>query len=143
MDLHTDRWKDESAAVSDQTFNFHKELVLHLSKNRNYSLFFATYQGKRIASHACIDYGTRREAYFNGRNPDFEELRAGRLLYLHTIFDAIENKFSIYNLGYGGDRYKLSFANKVDEAINIILVPEESSINLSRLFPNFEYVNFE
>jgi len=140
LNLHAERWKNESAAVSDKTINFHNELIRQLSKHGNYTLFFATYQGRRIASHACLDYAFRREAYFNGRDPAYEELRAGRLLYFETILDAIGKKFKVYDCGYGGDDYKLSFANKLNNTSNVVLIPAGKSIDLNSLFPNFEYI---
>lgn len=142
LNLHARRWQAESAAVNDLSMDFHRDLGLALAGQDYFTLFFARFNGKRIAAHSCFDIGKRREGYFTGRDPDFEELRASRLLYLETILDAIDHGFTTYDLGYGGDAYKLSFANIIAHVHHFILAPAHKIPDLDKVFPKYEYVAF-
>ena len=73
------------------------------------TLFFARFQGKRIATHSCFDILSRREAYLIGQDPEFKNLGAGRLLFMETIYDAIDSGFDVYDLGQGWFDYKMIF----------------------------------
>ena len=137
------RWGKDSVSLNDASQEFHRELSIALAKDSQFSLFFATYKNARIASHSCIDVYNRREGYYTGRDPSLDELRAGRLLYMETILDAIQQGFSIYDLGYGGDEYKLSFTNTTKHASHLLLAPNGHMLDLQKLFPKFEYVNLE
>jgi hypothetical protein len=65
------------------------------------------------------------------------------LLYLETILDAIDCGFSVYDLGYGGDTYKMSFANATARVSHFILAQNGQMPNLEKLFPKYEYVTLE
>jgi hypothetical protein len=141
IELHSMRWQNDSVAVKEKnSLDFHIDMIREFAKRSQCTLFFATYRGMRIASHSCIDVSSRREAYFNGRNPKYNELRAGRLLYMETILDAIDNNFSIYNLGYGGDNYKMSFTKKVIKSYNFILSSRNANTDLQQIFTGYEFI---
>ncbi len=141
LDLHFQRWHEESAALNDVTRPFHFESSLKMAGSNQFTLFFAKYNGERIAAHSCFDIGKRREGYFTGRDPAKEELRAGRLLYMETILDAIEEGFMEYNFGYGGDSYKLSFTDTVGKTVHFILAENGKMPNLEKLYPKYELLD--
>ena len=141
--LHQMRWGRDSVSLNDTSLEFHRELSMALAKAGQFSLFFATDKNARIACHSCIDILDRREGYYTGRDPALEELRAGRLLYMETILDAIAQGFSIYDLGYGGDEYKLSFTEATAHVSHLVLAPTGHMPDLQKLFPRFEYVSLE
>ncbi len=140
LNLHAVRWQSDSAAVNDMTLGFHRELTLNMVKTGQFCLFFANHKGRRIATHSCFDINARREGYFTGRDPTADEVRAGRLLYLETILDAIEKGFTVYDLGYGGDAYKMSFADAAANVSHFVLAPNGRMPDLEKLFSKYEYV---
>ncbi len=142
LDLHFQRWHEESAALNDATRSFHFETSLEMARLNQFTLFFAKHNGQRIAAHSCFDIGKRREGYFTGRDPEREELRAGRLLYMETILDAIEEGFIDYNFGYGGDSYKLSFTETVGKTVHFILAEKWKMPDLEKLYPKYELLDF-
>jgi len=143
LNLHSQKWQDDSAAVNKSTIEFHRELGMTMARSGHFCLFFAKIDGRRIAAHSCFDLNGRREGYFTGRDPSRDELRAGRLLYMETILDAIEQGFSIYDLGYGGDAYKMSFTDTFSAVNNLILAPGEKMPTLQKVFPKYEYIDLD
>jgi hypothetical protein len=143
LHLHALRWQSDSAAVNDRSIEFHRDLAFTLSETDSFCLWFARHDGRRIATHSCLDTHPRREGYFTGRDPVSEELRAGRLLYLDTILDAIDQGFSIYDLGYGGDAYKMSFTDSIASVRHIVLASAGKIPDLEKLFPKYEYVRLD
>jgi hypothetical protein len=143
LHLHSLRWQSDSAAVNDRSVEFHRDLAFTLSEADSFCLWFARHDGRRVATHSCLDTHPRREGYFTGRDPVSEELRAGRLLYLETILDAIDQGFSVYDLGYGGDAYKMSFADSIASVHHIVLSSAGKTIDLEKLFPKYEYIHLD
>ncbi|HKP97234.1 MAG TPA: GNAT family N-acetyltransferase [Fibrobacteria bacterium] len=141
LELHRMRWGEDSASLnSSEAWNFHRALSLDAAKAGRFTLFFARFEGKRIASHSCLDFHPRREGYYNGRDPAQEELRAGRLLYMETINDAMENGFTEYNMGYGGHDYKSSFAALEEHTFNLLLHSGKRAIDFARVFSGYESI---
>jgi hypothetical protein len=136
--LHVLRWGEESAAICGSSAGFHKNISLSMAKEGLFTLFFARYRGERIAVHSCFDIYLRREGYLTGRNPEYDELRAGRLLYLETIFDAIDNGFSIYDLGGVGFAYKMSFTKTYSISRNFFLYKTGEKPDLNKIFMGYE-----
>ncbi len=136
--LHLLRWGNGSHAICGESANYHRTISAAMAQQGLFLLFFARYQGKRIAVHSCFDIGSRREGYLTGRDPDYQKLRAGRLLYIQTIFDAIDKGFSRYELGGGGFGYKMSFVKKTTVAHNFFLYPAGQRSHLDRIFLGFE-----
>jgi len=141
LSLHIACWGDESTAINDLTADFHRDFSVNAAMLGYLTLFFARVQKRRIAAHVCFDFLTRREGYYTGRDPKFSELRAGRLLYLETIYDAIDNGFRIYDLGAGGDEYKQSFSNNNATTHNFVLKVSTVDINLNQIFNGFEFMS--
>ncbi len=136
--LHLLRWGNGSHAICGESADYHRTISAAMAQQGLFLLFFARYQGKRIAVHSCFDIGSRREGYLTGRDPDYQELRAGRLLYIQTIFDAIDKGFSRYELGGGGFGYKMSFVKKTTMAHNFFLYPADQELHLDQIFLGFE-----
>jgi hypothetical protein len=136
--LHAMRWGSDSISVNDLTLAFHRELSLALARAGSFRLFFATFEGKRIVAHACIDVAGRREYFFSGRDPAFEEMRAGKMLVLHTVLDAIRKGFRVYDFGYGGDDYKAEFTKTSQSVKNFFLAAQPELLALEGLFPKYE-----
>ncbi|HNY66026.1 MAG TPA: GNAT family N-acetyltransferase [Deltaproteobacteria bacterium] len=137
--IHSLRWGENSVSLrNESSHGFLKDLCRQLSLEGSLTLFFARYQGRRIASHSCIDVGGRREAYLIGRDPLFDETRASRLLYLHTILDAIEGGFHTYDLGLGWHAYKMSFTKTCSRTLNFFISPGVRPLDLSKLFLGYE-----
>ena len=140
LQLHEQRWGADSVAVNDATLAFHRELSLAAAHAGVYRLFFARHEGKRIAAHVCFDIAGRREHFFSGRLLKAEELRAGKLLVMHTVLDAIRNGFTIYDFGYGGDEYKADFTKTWNPVLSFFLAKDESLLDLEKIFPKYEHL---
>jgi len=136
--LHLLIWGEESEAICGASADFHKNISLSMAKEGHFTLFFARYKGQRIAVHSCFDIYPRREGYLTGRDPKHEDLRAGRLLYLETIYDAIDNGFSIYELGVVGFAYKMSFTKTYSISRNFFLYNSEEKPDLNKIFTGYE-----
>ena len=136
--LHHMRWRDESAAMSGTAELFHREICRSMRREGVLSLFFATFQGKRIAAQSCFDMHKRREAYLTGRDPEYQELRAGRLLYLETIYDAVDQGVTRYDMGALDFSYKKSFATGMSSSRSFFLFNAGGTPDLDRLFTKFE-----
>ncbi len=142
LDLHLMRWGADSVSVRTGTLAFHRDLGLALGKRGMFSLFFARHEGKRIASHSCLDVNGRREGFFNGRDPATEELRAGRLLYMETLLDAIDLNYAEYNFGLGGYDYKTSFTKTFANTHNLFLFPHDRPVDPTAVFSGYELISF-
>ena len=136
--LHLLRWGDGSAAICGKAADYHRKISRAMAGQRLFLLFFARYQDKRIAVHSCFDIGSRREGYITGVDPEYDELRAGRLLYIQTIYDAIDKGFNRYELGAVGFDYKMSFVKKTAVAHNFFLYPSGRDARLNQIFTGFE-----
>jgi hypothetical protein len=138
LNLHMMRWGKQSVAISDSTFDFHVRLC-SLAKQEGYlSLFFVRLNGRRIAAHACFDIHDRREAYFTGLDPDHEKSSAGIVLFHETILDAVDNHFSRYALGYGGDEYKFRFTNTAASSFSYFIAEKNTMPDLNKIFLGYE-----
>jgi Acetyltransferase (GNAT) domain len=138
LSLHSSRWHTESAAITDKTRGFHKELCLNMAEKGYFRLFFANYNGKRIAVLSCFDIGNRREFYYSGREMESLHLRAGKLIVLHSILDAIQNGFEIFDFGYGGDAYKFDFTKDYKTLKSFFLTKQYKIPESEKLFPMYE-----
>lgn len=137
--LHNLRWGDASASLrGDASFHFHKELCRKLSSEDCLTLFFAEYQGKRIAACSCIDILGRREIYLTGRDPEYDRWSAGRLVMLESILDAIDRGFSTYDLGLGWFAYKMAFAKSYKRTWNFFLSAHRKPEDIGRMYLGFE-----
>lgn len=136
--LHLLRWGEGSAAICGNAAEYHRKISKAMARQGLFSLFFAIYQGKRIAVHSCFDTGTRREGYITGVDPEFDALRAGRLLYIETIYDAIDKGFNRYELGVIGFDYKMSFVKKTAVAHNFFLYKDYNGSFFDEIFIDFE-----
>ena len=139
MRLHDLRWGDHSVSlINDTTYHFHKDLCRQLASEGSLSLFFAQYQGKRIATLSCIDIQGRREAVMTGRDPEYADMSAGFLLFFETIIDAIDHGFHSYDFGMGWYAYKTRFTKTYIHTLNFFISPETSPIYLTKLFLGYE-----
>lgn len=141
--LHHERWGNESVGINNLTLAFHRELSRQMARSGFFRLFFAKLEGKRVASHACFDLNGRREYYFSGRALNTAHLPVGKLLCLHTILDAIDNGFDLYDFGYGGDDYKADFSKSYRTLRSIFLYRQHNLPDLEKLFPKYEYMALE
>jgi hypothetical protein len=138
--LHRERWGGDSVAVNDSTVDFHRDIAREGARLGVFRLFFARLGERRIAAHACFDVGDRREYFFSGRDPELEELRAGKLLVFHTVLDAVAKGFKTYDFGYGGDEYKSEFTKTFRTARSAFLGRPGAFPDLRALFPKYEYL---
>jgi hypothetical protein len=138
LDLHQERWGADSVAVNPATLGFHRELAQEAARQGLFRLFFARHGGKRICAHVCLDIGERREYFFSGRTSASEELRAGKLLVMHTVQDAIKRGFAFYDFGYGGDEYKADFTKTWRTVRSLFLHGGPEMPDLEKLFPKYE-----
>lgn len=137
--LHNMRWGGASASLrGDASFHFHKELCRKLSSEGYLTLFFAEYQGKRIAACSCIDILDRREIYLTGRDPEYDKWSAGRLVMLESILDAVDRGFDTYDLGLGWFAYKMAFAKSYKRTWNFFLSPHKKPDDFERMYLGFE-----
>ena len=141
LNLHRMRWGEDSASLnSSEAWDFHRTACMAAARAGHFTLFFAKHEGKRIASHSCLDFHPRREGWYNGRDPAQEELRAGRLLYMETISDAIEQGYAEYNMGYGGHDYKSSFTAAEEHSFNLLMHSGKRPIDFVRVFSGYESI---
>lgn len=141
--LHLERWGDDSVAVNEATMGFHVELSRQLAAAGHFRLFFAKLEGKRVAAHACLDIGNRREYYFSGRRRDTTKLPIGKLLCYQTIVDAVQQGRRYYDFGYGGDEYKSVFTRTSRTLRGFFLAAKGDFPDLNALFPKYEYMALE
>lgn len=143
LELHKLRWGEDSESLGGHALEFHKELCLALSESGHLVLFFATYEGTRIAGLSCIDYDKRREAYLIGRDPAFDFNMTGRLLLMESIYDAIDRQFFTYDLLFGADDYKDSFATCRGTTRDFFFLRHEDASILTELFQRWLCVKRE
>ena len=139
--LHLLRWGKDSAAVCGVADAFHRDLGMAMAKENMFTIFFATLNGKRIAAHTCFDIGHRREFYLPGRNPKYDSTRAGSLLVMETILDAIDHGFTVYDLGVVGFSYKMDFTKSVYTTRNFFVYKNGFQPDLNKIFNGFEFMN--
>jgi len=142
LQLHLQRWGGDSVAVNDATLPFHRELCREAADQGLLTIFFAVHGGKRLVAHVCLDIGGRREYFFSGRTKDSEDLRAGKLMVMHTILDAIQSGFAMYDFGYGGDEYKADFTKVFRTARSVFLRSGGERPDLDKIFPKYECLRF-
>lgn len=138
--LHIDRWGSTSGSVVKQTMKFHHESLLSMAEAGYCRLFFARFKGKRIAGLVSFDVVNRREFYKSGRSLNYSNLRAGKLLVLFSILDAIENGFEVFDFGYGYEEYKFDFTKNYRTVTNFFLSKNKKLPDLEKLFPVYEKI---
>ncbi|NOX79811.1 MAG: GNAT family N-acetyltransferase [Deltaproteobacteria bacterium] len=144
ISLHLLRWDKGSASVkSSYSIKFHTELCKTLSASGLFTLFFANYNGKRIAAGSCIDIFPRREAYITGRDPNYGKLRAGILLMMENILDAIDNGFHTYELGGGWGSDKMTVTKKYHTSRSFLLTYSSDLPEVNSIFPGYMYMGNE
>lgn len=144
ISLHLLRWGQGSASIkSSYSIKFHTEFCKTLSAHGHFTLFFANYNGKRIATNSCIDIFPRRESYIIGRDPNYGKLRAGSLLMMEGILDAIDNGFSTYELGGGGGSDKMKATKKYSTSRSYLLTYSSDLPEIDSIFPGYIYMGNE
>jgi hypothetical protein len=139
--LHLMRWGKESAILSsDDAIKYQKHIAMTMAKEGFFTIFFSTFNGERIAAHTCFDINNRREFYMPGRNPKYEKLRAGSILLMETILDAIDCNYEIYDLGVVGFDYKMDFTKTAYRTKNFFIFKENSRPDLEMIYNGFEYM---
>jgi len=138
LHLHKARWGRESMFINNDSHEFHIDISKLMAEHNLFSLFFARYDGERIAVLSSFDINRRRECYFTGMNPEFQKTRAGRLLWLHSIYDAIDSGFTTYDLGPGDFGYKMSFATGEDRTHCFLVTAKDNNLDLDLLFTGYE-----
>jgi hypothetical protein len=138
--LHIMRWGNDSTVIcGDSSKEFHKELAIEMAKQNKFTIFFSTLNGKRIAAHTCFDINNRREFYLPGRNPKHEKLRAGSLLLMETILDAIDSGFEIYDFGVVGFDYKMDFTKLTYTTRNFLIYKDYDQPDIDMIYSGFEH----
>lgn len=139
LHLHQVRWGRESMFVcGDDSYAFHVDMVKAMAGDGLFSLFFAHFAGKRVAVLSSFDIHPRRECYFTGMDPEYLKTRAGRLLWLYSIYDAIDNGYEIYDLGPGDFGYKMSFATGEARSHNFLVTRNDCPLDLDSIFAGYE-----
>ena len=141
--LHLDRWGESSATLRSVNNNFHKELLYFLIENEFATLFFAKLNGIRIASLSCIDIFSNRLAYLSGRMTGYEKYSAGSILIMHSIYDAIDSGFKLFDFSLGGFSYKLSLASDSKTTNCFLLNKSSNTFSLDELFSGYEFMGIE
>ncbi len=137
--LHRARWGASSVVVNDTSAAHHEDLALALARAGVLRLFFARHGGARVASQACFDLGGRRECWSAGRAPEAGPLRAGKLLLLHAVTDAVQRGLAVVDLGYGGFDYKLELTRRSRTVQSFLLGPGPLP-DPDALFPGYERI---
>ena len=137
--LHNLRWGESSASLrGEASYRFHRGLCRMLASDGYHTLFFARYQGTRIASCSNIDILHRREAYKTGRDPAYDQWSASRLVIYESILDSIDKGFSHYDLGLGWYAYKMAFAKEYSTTWNFFITPGGMTLDLNGLYAGYE-----
>ena len=135
--LHLMRWGKDSVAVCGVADAFQRDVGMAMAKENMFTIFFATLNGERIAAHTCFDIVHRREFYLPGRNPEHENTRAGSLLVMETILDAIDHGFTMYDLGVEGFPYKMDFTKSVYTTRNFFIYKNGFQPDLNKIFNSY------
>jgi hypothetical protein len=142
IELHLERWGDESAAIINATIPFHLDMSKAMAQLGYFRLFFMKFNSERIAVLSCFDLQDRREFYYSGRTLDNSKLRAGKLLVLFSILDAIQKGLRYYDFGYGGDAYKFEFTKTYRTLYGFFLSRNPKKMDFQKLFPLYEEIAF-
>jgi len=78
-----------------------------------------------------------------GRNPKYDNTRAGSLLVMETILDAIDHGFTVYDLGVVGFSYKMDFTKTYSISHNFFLSSDGNQPDLKKIFLGYEYMGPE
>jgi CelD/BcsL family acetyltransferase involved in cellulose biosynthesis len=110
--LHAARWGDEATGVFEGDRGaFHRRFAAAALRRGWLRLWLAEIGGKPVAAW----YGWRfsgSEWYFQaGRDPAFDQLSIGLVLFAHTIREACRDGMGSYRLLAGLESYKLRFAD--------------------------------
>ncbi len=140
LDLHAERWGQESAALGGNCAEFHRGLVLEMAREGATNLVFAERGGQRLAAVLCFDLGQRRLYYYAGRRRAPEASRASKLALWEALHDAEERGLSDFDLGYGELKYKLDLASGVRRAQTFLLTRADATLDWDGLFPGYERV---
>lgn len=137
--LHQMRWGAESAMLMGESKTFVHAFFMKCADQGKLTLYFANVDNTSIASLACIDYSARREAVISGRDMRYGHLSAGVLLFLESIYDAIELGFVIYDFGGVAFEYKKKFAPSHRFLNSFVLFQEGIRYSsIDHLFMGFE-----
>ena len=138
LHLHETRWGRESMFINKDSYAFHQNMTKSMATDSLFSLFFARFEGIRIAALSCFDIYPRRECYFTGMDPEYQKTRAGRLLWLHSIYDSIDKGYDTYDLGPGDFGYKMSFATDHDRSHCFLVTRKNCPNHLDQIFSGYE-----
>lgn len=140
ISLHRERWGKNSNILNNMTSSFVFSFLKILAGNGFLTIFFATYQSKRIASLCCIDFKERREFFSSGRTRDDEKLRAGKLLLYESINDSIHEGLSYFDFGYGDEAYKSDYDWSYVTNNVVALFHDVHAKQCQNMFPLYEEV---
>jgi len=110
--LHAERWGGESTGVFEgDRGQFHRQFAERVMPRGWLRLWFAEIEGRPVAAWYGWRYA-RSEWYFQaGRDPEFDRLSVGLVLFAHTIREACGDGMDFYRLLAGQESYKMRFAD--------------------------------
>jgi Acetyltransferase (GNAT) domain len=138
ISLHRERWGNNSNILNRLTAPFLQSFLKKLSLDGLLTLFFASYESRRVACLCCIDFSGRREFLSSGRSVSDQNLRAGKLLLYEGIVDSIDEGLRLFDFGYGDEAYKADFNWSFLTTNVVALFHKEQPRQFSNIFSVYE-----
>lgn len=112
--LHEARWRDDggSGALSGARQRFHRAMAARALERGWLRLWFLEADGRAVAAWYGFRFGDSEWYYQAGRDPGWDRLSVGFVLFAHTIRQAFEEGVREYQLLRGGEEFKARFANR-------------------------------
>jgi CelD/BcsL family acetyltransferase involved in cellulose biosynthesis len=110
--LHGERWGGETTGVFEgDRAAFHRRFAAGALERGWLRLWFAEIAGEPVAAWYGWRFGGSDWYFQAGRDPAFDRLSVGLVLFAHTIREACEDGMGSYRLLAGQEDYKLRFAD--------------------------------
>ncbi|MBW4630857.1 MAG: GNAT family N-acetyltransferase [Iphinoe sp. HA4291-MV1] len=110
-------------AISEETQKIFRSIFHHCFKNN--LLWSCVLWDEKAPVAALIAFVEHQKkifmAYLIGHDSKYEKLKPGKIVYGYSIKYAIENGFSVYDLGRGDYEYKYQFGGKKCFNINVLI----------------------
>lgn len=120
--LHATRWGEESTGVfAGPGADFHLEVARAALAGGWLRLWLAEIDGEPVAAWYGFRFAGMDWHLQGGRDPRFDKLSVGTVLWIHTIREASRDGLAGYHFLAGDESYKLRFATETSQAESVIL----------------------
>ncbi len=118
--MHADRWKGDSAFVSNEQRKFFKEVFSKFEEQGWFSLFCMKLGNDPIAFHLTFPYKEKNTAYITTYDQKYHKQSPGTISLKYNLENSL-GKYSEYDLSRGDEFYKKRFTNTVRKNYELII----------------------